>query len=238
MLEYLPDPYPGELLYSVWARYSDYVRYANKMDVFLELFGTTGIQATVDLPSHLGYFVGNLPFGHTYTVDYFIDRHTLLPFYAAFHVPEQVRQLREQMISPNGQALHRKAGVSQTTIPSPHWLRYCPQCIQTDRENVGECYWHRLHQVPGVEICQVHRIWLENSAVRARNKFTTREFISAECASVATAARDAESSPFFQTLMNIAIDVFYLLSVLCGRGSSRTVEGDGVSLFKLPEEEL
>src|SRR5437660_1165267 len=98
MLEYLPDPYPDELLYSMWARYSDNVRYANKMDVFQELFGTTRVQATIDLPSHLGYFVGNLPSGHAYTVDYFIDHHTLLPFYGAFRSKEYHSRIREQMI--------------------------------------------------------------------------------------------------------------------------------------------
>jgi hypothetical protein len=215
MLEYLPDPYPGELLYSVWARYSDDVHYANKMDVLQELFGTTSIRATVDLPSHLGYFVDHLPTGHRYTVDYFIDHHTLLPFYAAFHAPDHVRQLREQMISSNGHGLHRRAGVASSTIPSPQWLRYCPGCVYMDRENFGECYWHRLHQVPGVEICPVHRTLLENSMVRARNYFTTREFISAEHAIVDTMPRDAEASPFFQTFMDIALDVCYLLDHSC-----------------------
>jgi hypothetical protein len=215
MLEYLPDPYPDELLYSVWARYSDDVRYAYKREVLQELFGTMWIEATVDLPSHLAYFVDHLPIGHRYTVDYFIDHHTLLPFYAAFHSPEHVRQLREQMISSNGQALHRRAGVVQSTIPSPQWLRYCPGCVHMDRENFGECYWHRLHQVPGVEICPVHRTLLENSTVRARHHFSTREFTSAEHAIVDTTPRDAESSPFFQTFMDIALDVCYLLEHSC-----------------------
>src|SRR6266567_2458617 len=215
MLEYLPDPHPDELLYSVWARYSDDVRYANKMDVSQELFGTTSNHATVDLPSHLAYFVDHLPTGHMYTVDYFIDHHTLLPFYAAFHAPEHVRRLREQMISSNGQALHRRAGVAQSSIPSPQWLRYCPGCVHKDRKNFGECYWHRLHQVSGVEICPVHRTLLENSKVRAKSHISTREFISAEHASVDTTPRDAESSPFFQTFKDIALDVCYLLDHSC-----------------------
>src|SRR5438270_3230747 len=94
MLEYFPDPYPDEVLYSIWARYSDIVRFTNNMDVFQELFGAIRMSATIDLPSHLGYFVGNLPTGHAYSVDYFIDHHTLLPFFAAFRSPEQTRRLR------------------------------------------------------------------------------------------------------------------------------------------------
>src|SRR5258707_576210 len=98
MLDYFPDPFPGEILYSVWARFNDHVQYPRKIDVFQELFGTSGVVATVDLPCHLGYFVNHLPTGHMYTVDYFIDQHTLLPFYGAFRSEEYLRRLREQMI--------------------------------------------------------------------------------------------------------------------------------------------
>ena len=40
MLEYFPDPYPDELLYSVWARFSDQVRYPNHREIMQELFGS------------------------------------------------------------------------------------------------------------------------------------------------------------------------------------------------------
>ena len=33
-----------------------------------------------------------------------------------------------------------------------------------DREKYGETYWHRKHQLPGVEICLEHRCRLENSS--------------------------------------------------------------------------
>jgi hypothetical protein len=211
MLEYFPDPYSDELLYSIWARYSDNVRYTNKSEVLQELFGTTNVPATVDLPSHLGYFVANLPYDHTYTIDYFIDHHTLLPFYGAFRSKDYYTRIREQMISDSGQALHRRAGVATFSILLPKWLRYCPRCVQMDRETVGESYWHRLHQVPGVEICPIHRTWLENSAVRARNALISPEFISAERSLVTTTPRDAVTSPYFQTLMDIAVDFSYLL---------------------------
>ena len=43
-------------------------------------------------------------------------------------------------------------------------MRYCPLCAAADREKHGETYWHRKHQLPGVEICLKHRCRLENSS--------------------------------------------------------------------------
>jgi hypothetical protein len=69
MLEYFPDPYPGELLYSILARFSDQVRYPNRGDVAHELFGNRSDHALVDWSCSLEYLVSQLPEGHCYTVD-------------------------------------------------------------------------------------------------------------------------------------------------------------------------
>ena len=211
MIEHCPDPYPDEVLYSVWARYSDHIQCPHKDDVFQELFGNRKVKATVDLPCHLDYFVNNLPIGHSYTIDFFIDHHTLFPFYGPFLPQERYRRLREQMRTGNGQAIHMRAGIIGSDTLPPQWLRYCPQCVEQDRTSFGECYWHRLHQAPGVEICPIHKAFLENSTVQARNSFATNEFVSAERALKPAERRSAESSPFFKTLMDIADDVHYLL---------------------------
>lgn len=46
-----------------------------------------------------------------------------------------------------------------------NYLRFCPQCILGDKKQFCECYWHRLHQVPGVEVCLIHNIILQKSEV-------------------------------------------------------------------------
>lgn len=45
------------------------------------------------------------------------------------------------------------------------YMRYCPLCAAIDRKKYGETYWHRKHQLPGVEICLEHRCRLEDSSV-------------------------------------------------------------------------
>src|SRR5215469_1812380 len=101
MLEDFPDPYPDELLYSVWARFSDQVRYANRDDVLLELFGNKSSPPLADWSYSLGYLVSQLPPDHDYTVDALIDGHTIFPLYAPFLPPERRHRLRDQMITKN-----------------------------------------------------------------------------------------------------------------------------------------
>src|SRR5260221_9531895 len=167
MIASFRDPYWDELLYSVWARYGDRVRYPYKTRVLQELFGKTKIRPSIDLPCYLKYFIDNLPLGHEYTADYFVDHHTLLPFYGAFFPSERLKSLKEQMNTDDPTGLHYRAGISGG-IPAPSRLRYCAGCVEEDRVQFGECYWHRLHQVPGVELCPIHNMMLEESLLPTR----------------------------------------------------------------------
>jgi hypothetical protein len=212
MIEHFQDPLPDEILYSVWARLSELSNFHTLADVFEELFNNRKIKPIVDLPCHLGHFFDRLPFGHCYTIDVLINDHTLLPFYAPFLSPERYTTLREQMISGNGKAVQRRAGILNIRIPQPLYLRYCPMCVEHDREEFGACYWHRLHQVPGVVVCPTHAIFLENSTVHAQSTFSRQEFISAERVISTPVSRQAESSPLYTFCRDIALDAAYLLN--------------------------
>jgi hypothetical protein len=212
MIEHFPDPFPDEILYSVWARFSDLSNFHTLSDVFEELFYNRKIKPIVDLPCHLGHFFNRLPFGHSYTIDLLINNHTLLPFYSPFLPPERYKSLREQMISGNGKAVQKKAVGVNIRIQLPLYLRYCPMCVERDREKFGACYWHRLHQVPGVVICPTHAIFLENSTVHAQSTFSRQEFISAERVISTPVSRQAESTPLYTFFRDIALDAAYLLN--------------------------
>ena len=213
MIPCFPLPFPDEILYSVWARYGDRVQYPYKTWVLQELFGGSKVRPSIDLPCHLKYFVDSLPFGHGYTTDYLIDHHTLLPFYGVFFTLERLKRIKEQMAMDDPTSLHWRAGLSsgRRGIPVPSWLRYCPKCVVEDRAQFGECYWHRLHQVPGVELCPVHKTLLEQSLLLTRGVENGHGLASAEQTIQLTLPRPATSSPFFKILMDIASEVFYLL---------------------------
>lgn len=174
------DPYPDELLYSVCARYHQRVQYPNKKNTLRELFGDEAAIAVVDLPSNLSNLVSALPTGSPYTVEKLINQHTLLPFFAPFLDPQQFRQLWADMEGSRGSAIYMRSGLMASVVQPPEWLRFCPECAQEDQQKFGESYWHRLHQIPGVEICPQHQIRLVNSQVRVQNPTTRHEFITAD----------------------------------------------------------
>lgn len=39
-------------------------------------------------------------------------------------------------------------------------LKYCPICAREDMRNYGLTYWHLNHQIPGIEACHLHSVWL------------------------------------------------------------------------------
>lgn len=189
MIGHFPTPYPDELLYSLCARYGEHVQYSNKSAVGWELFGVKGSTATIDLPSRLGYLVNSLPEGHSLSVDRLIDQHTLLPFYSPFLEKNRVERLRNEMEKTGGGVVHKVAGVTPTTIRPPIHLRFCPSCVASDRRQFRECYWHRLHQVPGVLTCPKHKAFLEDSGVRTRKRPNFYAYVSAEQANLHTNAK-------------------------------------------------
>jgi Tn7-like transposition protein D/TniQ len=208
-----PDPYPDEILYSVCARYSDRLQYPYRSGILHDLFGSRHVCLSVDLPCRLGHLVNNLLVRHIYTTNILIDHHTLLPYYAPFLPPERLARVREQMVGGNGLSIHRVIGLTSTSVPSPLWIRYCPLCVKQDRVNYGEAYWHRLHQVPGVEICPEHTTFLENSTILQRTVGGPRDLISTECAlrNANIIPRLATPSSVHKALLNIALDSRYLL---------------------------
>lgn len=180
MLGFFPDPYPDELLYSVFARYSVRVQFFDQKDILESLFENRNAIAVVDFPSYLSALIANMPQGHCYTIDRLIYQHTLLPFYAPFHPSERIRMV-EKIMSNNGKAsASEKLGLMANSVPCVHTLKFCPLCLQKDKEQFGESYWHRLHQISGVEVCPEHQVFLEKSNVTIKDRKNRHKFCSTD----------------------------------------------------------
>ncbi|ANS83978.1 hypothetical protein VSVS12_00142 [Vibrio scophthalmi] len=48
-------------------------------------------------------------------------------------------------------------------------VKHCPLCAKDDLYDFGVAYWHLIHQVPGVEACSKHKIWLVHNELPNRN---------------------------------------------------------------------
>jgi hypothetical protein len=117
------------------------------------------------------------------------------------------------MKAGNALSVYKSSGITSSNIRLHDWLRFCPCCVKEDRKQYGEAYWHRLHQLTGVEVCPIHQTFLENSNVRARNRVKLFEFVSAERTVHTTLPRPLNlSNPYKETLLRVANDALWLLS--------------------------
>jgi hypothetical protein len=108
-------------------------------------------------------------------------------------------------------AVHMRSGMMASRIPMPGHLRFCPICKAKD-EKFEEAYWHRCHQLPGIEVCHLHHVFLENSSVALHAGRKRLLFVSAE--------QEVHSAPIrrlcldnreHQILLRLAQDAAWLL---------------------------
>jgi Tn7-like transposition protein D/TniQ protein len=207
-----PDPYPDELLYSVCARYKDLMQYPNNTTATRDFFGDGAISAVVDLPNRLEHLVSALPLGHYYTVDEFIDRHTMFPFYAPFLSCERACLIRDDMRRIGENRIFERIGNPVSHFARPSWLRFCPACVEVDRRDFGESYWHRMHQISGIEVCPNHAIFLETSSASFCNSNNPGVAISAESVMEAIPIRPLNlADDVHSVLLSIARNAAWLL---------------------------
>lgn len=221
MIGCFPTPHPDELLYSLCARFCDRMQYPSRRSIVQDLFNSATAIAIVDLPCRLNDLMAALPPEYPYTVEQLVDGHTLLPFYGPFLPAERLSELREAMCRQDGTGIHMRMGLIASTVPLTEWLRFCPKCVEEDRERCGERYWHRIHQVPGVEVCPTHGLALMDSAVRARGGKPQYDFVSAERALPELPAA-AGPLPSQEVLLAVAQEALWLL------GHPQLVAGPGV----------
>jgi hypothetical protein len=77
-----------------------------------------------------------------------------------------------------GSDIHTRAGIMASSITMPRYFRFCSNCLEEDLQNYGEAYWHRLHQTPGVLVCPVHAVTLQDSMVPIQS-FNKHEYHAA-----------------------------------------------------------
>jgi hypothetical protein len=215
MIAHFPTPYPDELLFSLCSRYNERVQYPSQTDINLELFGGNNRGRVTKFQRDLGYLITNLPAGHQLTLHRLIYDHTLAPFYFPFIQARQIKRLKDYMKGMHSSGAHRYPIVLTRGTRSPIFPRFCSICIAEDKRQYGECYWHRLHQVPGVKVCPKHYVFLDDSSPyggderrRGCSTYTSANQVGFP---IATARQLNLHDKDHQALINIARDADWLL---------------------------
>ena len=125
------------------------------------------------------------------------------------------------MKSTKGGNIHTTAGVMASSILTPQYFRFCPDCLKEDLEKHGETYWHRLHQIQGVIFCPVHKVALQNSQIPIQG-FNKHQYEAATEFNCQIADLKCDRSPKVkEQLVNLAEDISLLIE---GAYPSRTLE--------------
>ena len=162
MIAFFPEPYPDELAYSLFARYHVHSGHLTFRATAEDLFQNKDAIPNPEFFAPLSEEVCNILTRNS-TMETFIAEHTMLPYYIRF-LPLERRRKAMNLLLAMDRTFYDAIYVRQKKSERRQHMRYCPLCATADREQHGETYWHRKHQLPGVEICLEHRCRLENSS--------------------------------------------------------------------------
>lgn len=163
MIAYFPAAYDDELLYSQLARYYTKTGYLAYTYAAEELFLSKTVRPDIDFvnaytPAAVEAITRNTP------MEQIIEKHTMFPYYGRFLPLERRWRAFEALVSMQGN-YHNLLPIPNRKGGSERYLRYCPMCAAHDREQHGEAYWHRVHQMIGIPVCPIHKCYLMDSSV-------------------------------------------------------------------------
>lgn len=122
--------------------------------------------------------LSNLPPG-VLSIDDVLANHTLLPYYTRFFETDKKRQVWEAL------QVGRGSGITSVRTQMPdgtEGLKFCPNCYLLDTQEYGEPFWRRVHQIPLLGYCPMHKIPLVTVPIKfARLSEVFLPLISVHC---------------------------------------------------------
>lgn len=169
MIFYFPEIYPDELVYSWFSRYYVHSGFLSNKHAMLELLFNRHNNLSKEFIGHLNADSIKL-IKKLYPIKNLILENTMFPEYARF-IPlndknNAIYRLQHDFCDPH----HLFTIVPR--VESDSYLKYCPICVNEDRDKYGETYWHRTHQIRNMVICPKHNCRLISSSVTAKSEHT------------------------------------------------------------------
>ena len=163
MISYFPTAYPDELLYSQLARYYAKSGYMAYTYVAEELYVSKIVRPDMEFVNvftsdALRMITRDSP------MEDVVMQHTMFPYYGRFLPLERRQRAFQALVSMQGN-YHNLLPIPTRKSSSDRCLRYCPMCADQDRQEHGETYWHRTHQIIGLVACPVHGCSLMDSSI-------------------------------------------------------------------------
>ena len=175
MIGFMPEIYPDELLYSMFARYYERSGYMAYIFAAEDLFQNKNERPDVEFINRLTQDAQSV-IHKKMSADEVIMNNTMFPYYGRFLGKERRTEAYFALLNTDGNY--------RNLLPIPkakkqRFLRYCPICLNRDRDKYGETYWHRIHQMQSIDICPIHFCVLQNTDI-AIGSTTSPRFSAAE----------------------------------------------------------
>ena len=142
--------------------------------------------------------------------DFIINNYTLLPVYSPFISEKRRNEIIHIMKKENGNRLKTKLGIISGSICRKKQLYYCPQCAKEEIGKFDEAYFHRLHQVQGVLVCEKHNCLLK--AYKNNINVSRLKYISLSETELDFSRDFIENQGLSEKLINVATEVKFLLN--------------------------
>lgn len=179
MIAYFPEIYPDELLYSQLARYyvqSGYTAYRHAAE---DLYINKTVRPNVEF---LNKFSDDalLKITQLIPIETIVEKHTMFPYYGRFLPIERRNNAFQSLVTMQGNYRNLLA-IPKRKTDENRYIRYCPLCAADDRKRYGETYWHRIHQLQGVDVCNIHGCYLAKSDLIISRKTSPMLVTAEEC---------------------------------------------------------
>lgn len=154
VLPFFPESRPDETFLSRVSRYHLLSGNATKAETDQELFGRRVILDFVLPAQALSSLVARLPGDPELVMQALVQENTLLPAFSPFLGTEATPARQELQLGPHYNGLGR---LPQRVVGMHGECRLCVECLREDVSKHGIGYWHRGHQIPGVQACWRHQ---------------------------------------------------------------------------------
>lgn len=203
MIGFMPTIYPDELVYSWFCRYFVHSGYsANKM-ALADILYNRHCNPSKEFIGHLNPEMEQL-IKEIDSMDRLILEHTMFPQYARFIECSKKKDALYRMGHDFCDAHHLFSVLPRSG--GDQYMKYCPLCTAEDREQYGETYWHRQHQIRNINVCTKHKCRLGNSHISAKSDHIF-VFDPAEDAITDRAVRKVEN-PLELEFASYIVDIF------------------------------
>lgn len=180
MIAVFPKIYEDELAYSIFARYHIYSGHITFRATAEELFVNKDV---IPSPEFIVALTDDAKKMITrgFPLEIFLEKHTLLPYYVRF-LPLKRRRKAFQLLMDMDRTFYDALYIRKNKTARRRYMKYCPLCAASDRARYGETYWHRKHQLTGIDICLEHRCRLDETDIEIAAEKHRYKLVAAETA--------------------------------------------------------